>query len=296
MLAERALSPASTKALLTNALETSQVLAEAFGEEAVWVETAPESIVLPASGDAVTFWACPLKWLGSPEKRDGLLPLARLVEKALHWRGKPVAGTAEGLGSWVKAVREDPVRWTLEEALAALNEPSSIVSLPVSKGGVPTVPMPSGKKKAAAARKRPVVPVLLAVLVAVAAAGGGLYFLKHRLAQGAALAGSGREKQAGNPKRTSALDFAAGPKAEEAAVTGRVTGTEESEGSETRYLKIAVEGALEPRWVAYQVSRQAEGMELSDLKELEDRRVRINGDEKAEDSHRKTVVQIRSRD
>ncbi len=295
LLQERALSPASTKALLTHALEASRALAEAFGEEAVWVETAPESIILPAEGKTITFWACPLKWLGSPETRDGLLPLAKLAEKALHWRGKPVADTAEGLGSWVKAVREDPARWTLAEALAALEDPQGIASLPARKGSIPTIPMPAAKKKAAgqaAGKRRPVVPVLLAVLVAAAAAAGGIYFLKARLDRGAAIAGGRREKME-IPRGISALDFATSA---ETAVTGRVSGTEESRNKMTRYLKIAVEGEEEPRWVAYSISHQAEGMEAADLEKLKNKRVRINGDEAEESSHRKTVIRIRSRD
>ena len=155
------------------------------------------------------------------------------------------------------------------------------------------------------------VPVLLAVLVAAAAAAGGIYLLKARLDRGAAVAGGGQEKME-IPKGTSALDFANRPQEEKdpapvtpapdaaaqgkAAVTGRVAGTEESKGSKTRYLKIAVEGAEEPRWVAYSISQKAEGMEAADLEKLKNKRVRINGDEAEESSHRKTVIRIRSRD
>lgn len=318
LLKERALSPGSTKALITHALEASIALAGAFGEEAVWVETSPEAIILPVEGETLTFWACPLKWLGSPEKRGGLLPLAKLAEKALHWRGKPVAGTAQGLGSWVKAVRENPDRWTLQDAITALSEPLTLTSLPTQKSSVPTVPMPPKKKETAPAKapakkkKSALLPVLLAILVGGAAVGGGFYFVKAKAKQNAALAGEPKEIEI--PKGTSALDFGtssrakAAPKAEatpvaattppagKATVTGKVVETEDGQGATTRYLKIMVEGAKDPRWVGYQVSQKAKGLEAADLEALKNKRVQVNGDEKKEDSHRKTVIHIRSRD
>lgn len=321
LLKERPLSPASTKALITHALEASQMLAVAFGEEAVWVETSPESIILPVEGETLTFWACPLKWLGDPKQREGLLPLAKLAERALHWRGKPVAGTAEGLGSWVKAVRENPDRWTLEDAITALHEPLTLNSLPIQRG-IPTVPMPGGKKEKAAAQNAPqkksaIVPVLLAVLLVGAAAGGGFYFIKSRAAKGAALAES-RANEVVIPKGTSALDFGSSSKADEAgksgttpvaadpknpapapgkaSVTGKVVATEDAKSDKTRYLKITVEGVKEPYWVGYQVSQKAKGLEAADLEALKNKRVQVNGEEKKENSHRKTVIHISSRD
>lgn len=323
LLKERALSPGSTKALLTHALEASLVLAEAFGEEAVWVEASPEAVILPAEGDNLTFWACPLKWLGDPAKRGGLLPLAKLAEKALHWRGKPVAGTAEGLGTWIKAVRENPDRWNLRDAITALNQPLTIASLPTRKGGVPTVPMALKKRteQPPAKKKRALFPILLALIVGGAAAGGGFFFLKSKMKKGSALA-EAPQKQ-GIPRGTSALEFGApstakdsktedstpvattepakapaspAPPAGRVTVTGRVVGTETSKSAKTRYLKIMVDGAREPRWVGYQVSRNAPGLEPADLDALKERRVQVNGDERKEDSHRKVVLHIRSRD
>lgn len=323
LLKERALSPGSTKALLTHALEASIALAEAFGEEAVWVETTPESVILPAEGDNLTFWACPLKWLGDPAKRGGLLPLAKLAEKALHWQGKPLAGTAQGLGSWVKAVRENPDRWTLQDAITALNEPLTMNSLPTQKAGVPTVPMALKKKKEqpAAKKRNAFVPILLALIVGGAAAGGGFYYLKSKAKAGATLAEQAPEEEI--PRGTSALEFgarsaAAEPKADTAtpvsttepakspppvipqqgktSLTGQVVETESSKSEKTRYLKIVVEGAKDPRWVGYQVSQNAKGLEPADLDALKSKRVQVSGDERKEDSHRKVVLHIKSRD
>jgi hypothetical protein len=210
LLKTRPLSPGSTKALISHAIEASKELTQAFGEEAVWVETAPESIVLPVEGEMVTFWICPMKWLASPQKRGGLLPLAELAGKALHWRGKPVAGAAEGLGTWVKAVRANPNRWSLDEALHALHEPLSIVSTgqPVAPGGVPTVPMKAAAKAGPkmGQRKHSVLPALLAFLLVAAGGAGGFYFFKLR---GGKLSDfTTRVQQApAQPQAKSALEF-----------------------------------------------------------------------------------------
>lgn len=209
LLRSRPLSPGSTKALLSHALEASKELARAFGEEAVWVETAPESIVLPVEGEMITFWICPMKWLSSPEKRGGLLPLARLAEKALHWRGKPVAGTAEGLGSWVKAVRDNPNRWTLDEALQALHEPLTMTGPPTQPGGVPTIPMQAAKKTTtkSAQKKFSALPALLALLLMLAVAGGGFYVFKNFNVNGLTLTKKTAEEKL--PQAASALEFGA---------------------------------------------------------------------------------------
>lgn len=323
LLKSRALSPGSTKALITHALEASKELAAAFGEEAIWVEATPESIILPEDGKTLTFWISPAKWLGDPEKRGGLLPLARLAEKALHWRkGKPVIGTAEGLGNWVKAIYENPNRWSLDEALTALNEPLTMTSPPAQMGSLPTVPMPAKKKAVpVAARKKSFVPALMAIVLVLGAAAGGLFFLKNRAAKKAEIA---ETKPLEIPKGTSALSFGANNEAKQPAktgntpvaapapdpkpapavaavpdnnsVTGKVLGSEESKSGKTRYLKIEVAGSKDPRWVGYEVSQNSKGLEISDLKAMEKKKVLVHGEEKRENGPRGAVLHIRSRD
>ena len=153
-LKERPLSPGSTKALLDHALEVSQVLAGVLGEEAVWVETAPEAVILSQGqeGRSVTFWISPMRWLGQAEERQGLLPLVALGEAAMHWQGRVISDQAgDGLGAWFKAIKAHPDRWTLEEARVTLHAAKMLVGEPSSTLGrasapsVPTVslPMPS---------------------------------------------------------------------------------------------------------------------------------------------------------
>ncbi len=149
-LKEKPLSPGSTKALLDHALEVSQVLAGVLGEEAVWVETAPEAVILSQGQDGrgVTFWISPMRWLGQAEERQGLLPLVALGEAAMHWQGLVISDQAgEGLGAWFKAIKNDPGRWSLEEARATLHAAKTLVGEPPSAPGrqapgVPTVRLP----------------------------------------------------------------------------------------------------------------------------------------------------------
>lgn len=150
-LKERPLSPGSTKALLDHALEVSQVLAGVLGEEAIWVETAPEAVILSQSqeGRSVTFWISPMRWLGQAEERQGLLPLVALGEAAMHWQGRVISDQAgDGLGAWFKAIKANPGCWTLEEARATLHAAKMLAGEPSSTLGraapasVPTVSLP----------------------------------------------------------------------------------------------------------------------------------------------------------
>jgi hypothetical protein len=151
-LKQKPLSAGSAKALLDQALEASQVLAGVLGEEAVWVETAPETVILSDSqeGRTLTFWISPLRWLAGDDDRKGLLPLVDLGESALHWQGRVISDQAgEGLGAWFKAIKTRSDRWTLEEARATLHAAQSLTgadpasTLGRSAASIPTVALPA---------------------------------------------------------------------------------------------------------------------------------------------------------
>ena len=323
LLKSRPLSPGSTKALITHAIEASKELTEAFGEEAVWVEATPESVVLPVEGEMVTFWICPMKWLASPQKRGGLLPLAQLAEKALHWRGKPVAGTAEGLGTWVKAVRANPNRWSLDEALQALHEPLTMTGQPTQPGGIPTVPMKAAKKPEpkTAQAKRSVLPALLAILLVAGGAAGGFYFFKIR---GGKLPNfAGQQEAPAAPAATSALDFGSRdmPKAGESAAVANaprpgspalptstapakppaapapasLTGTVKSvkDVDKFRCLEVEVEG--KSRWIAHALGPKKPLFETKELEALKGKRVVASGTLKKEPKDMGEVLHVNDR-
>ena len=308
LLKVRPLSPGSTKALISHAIEASKVLSDAFGEEAVWVEATPESIVLPAEGEVVTFWICPMKWLASPQTRGGLLPLAELTEKALHWRGKQPPAAGEGLGNWIQSVRANPNRWSLDEALQALHEPLTLVGTP-APGGIPTVPMKPAKKPAPqlVRRKSQVLPVLLAFLFAAGAAAGGFYFFKLRGAKTPRLA-STRE-----PAASSALDFgsrgiqagdetsatpASAPALPVAVVADpatKLTGTVKSvkDLAKFRCMELEVDG--KPRWIAHALDQEKPGFDTKELEALKGKRVVVSGTFKKEPPNLGEVLHVNDR-
>ena len=320
LLKSRPLSPGSTKALITHAIEASKELTQAFGEETVWVEATPESVVLPVEGEMVTFWICPMKWLASPQKRGGLLPLAQLAEKALHWRGKPVAGTAEGLGSWVKAVRANPNRWSLDEALQTLHEPLTITGQPIQPGGIPTVPMKAAKKAEpkVAQAKRSVLPPLFAILLVAGGTAGGFFFFKFR---GGKLPNfPGQQEAPAAPAATSALDFGSRdmPKAGESTAAPKpgapalptstapakppgatgsssLTGTVKSVKDVGKFRCVEVEVEGKPRWIAHALDQKKPGFETKDLEALKGKRVVVSGTPKKEPKDLGEVLHVNDR-
>lgn len=160
-LAERPLSPASAKSLAQFALDACQLLSELFQEEAVWIETAADTIILVAQDQnrPITFWISPLRWLGQSRERHGLGSLLQLVEEATGWRGCVVQDSAgDGLGAWVKALRKDPFRWNLAEARAALEDPLSFTRAEMVPQGTSADPPTIRPLSPAAPTIRPPLP------------------------------------------------------------------------------------------------------------------------------------------
>lgn len=122
--------PAAVAAqLLMQALEACELLSQVLAEEAVWVETDLQTIILgsEASGRGFNFWISPLKWLGSHDQVRGLHSIADLAEEALGWRGRVIADHAGGgLGAWLKWLRgvadTASLREAMENLAAALGE------------------------------------------------------------------------------------------------------------------------------------------------------------------------------
>ncbi len=84
------MEPALVIDVLRIALETSIVLSHVLGEEAVWVETEVESIVVGTSesGRGFTFWISPFKWLGSEMESRKLSSIVSLGEELTGWKRK----------------------------------------------------------------------------------------------------------------------------------------------------------------------------------------------------------------
>jgi hypothetical protein len=137
--------------LLTKALEVSELLSHVLAEEAVWVETDLNTIVLSdaESGRGFTFWISPLAWLGGNEQPRGLESIIALTEEIMGWQGRvPNDQAGKGLGAWLKWLRNAAPTTTLREArenLAAAigNEPPPAAKNLVSQAVRPPAPKTS---------------------------------------------------------------------------------------------------------------------------------------------------------
>ena len=109
--------------LVAQALEVSELLSHVLGEEAVWVETSPATIIVGSeqSGRGITFWICPLKWLGGLNKSRSLDGIADLTEIMMGWQNRKINDQAGlGLAGWVHWLRNAAATITLHEARETL--------------------------------------------------------------------------------------------------------------------------------------------------------------------------------
>lgn len=149
-LAGENLDPSHIIDVMRLALEVSLVLSDVLGEEALWVETDPHSILIgdAGSGRGFTFWISPFKWLGAESRLRNLSDLVTLGESLAGWTNKVVSDQAgNGLGGWLKWLKANPDT-TLHQALRTL--PSSTATgekTPPPSSPLPNTPPTSPKIK-----------------------------------------------------------------------------------------------------------------------------------------------------
>lgn len=179
VLAGEPLDPALIIDVLRIALEVSIVLSHVLGEEAVWVETDLQSIIVGTreSGRGFTFWISPFKWLGAQFESRKLSSIVELGEELSGWKRKIVSDTAgHGLGGWLKWLRNNPDT-RLAEALEMLaastgNEPPPPESVLIERA---TNPLNSLTRKASLAK-----PLALAAVVSLLVTGSTIYTLHKK--------------------------------------------------------------------------------------------------------------------
>ncbi len=111
MLQLAPLPPETAVRLLTHAIEVCELLSRVLDDEAIWVDTDPQTIVLgnPESGRGFTFWVSPLKWLSKNKEPSNMQPLIQLTERVMAWQGQVVSDqTGNGLGAWFNWLRSSP--------------------------------------------------------------------------------------------------------------------------------------------------------------------------------------------
>lgn len=169
--------PVATE-LLTQVLEVCGLLSDLLGEEAVWVETDLQTIIVGSqrSGRRFTFWISPLTWLGEAEKSRGLAALVNLTEKLLGWQNRPVSARAGGgLGGWLNWLRHAAPTASLHQAREAL---AAAVAAEPSYATRHLVAHPARRSPPAPPRAIGLWLVNLG-LACVAAGLGGWLFIRH---------------------------------------------------------------------------------------------------------------------
>ena len=170
--------PAAVAAqLLMQALEVSELLSQVLAEEAVWVETDMQAIILGSetSGRDFTFWISPFKWLGGQENARSLHAIIALAEAVLGWRGQVIGDQAGGgLGAWLKWLRGVAESATLREARENLAAALGENPPPPAKKLVMAASQPVRPRKSKT-------PLLLACGCTLIVIGiGGLLVTRHR--------------------------------------------------------------------------------------------------------------------
>lgn len=154
-LAEAPLPAEHVAKLASHALEVSELLSHTLGEEAVWVETHPGSIVVSreGSGRDFTFWISPIRWLGNRHLEPPLAPLVTLTEAALHWQNRVVSDQAgRGMGGWLKWLRNTghaSLREAREHLAAMVHPPQTPAAQAPEETPAPTAPAPATATKSA---------------------------------------------------------------------------------------------------------------------------------------------------
>jgi len=206
------LPPEVAAVLLTQALEVCEFLSKAVAEEAIWVETDLQTIVLgnEATGRSFTFWNSPTKWLGRNEQSRRFATIATLAEEIMGWNNQTIRDDAgRGLGRWIKWLRGVPPTTPIREVREMLattvttelptniqdimiKAPPQPVSPPVkvrqptkSKPAEPAKIEPPIKVEKSSSPKKWMIPALLMLMVAgLAEFGWYVYRGKHNKTNG----------------------------------------------------------------------------------------------------------------
>jgi hypothetical protein len=176
-LAKGPLAAQDAVELLRRALEVSAMLSRALAEDALWVETGPQSIVRcdGPGGRGFTFWLSAMKWLGGNQPARGLDGMVTLTEEIMGWKGKVVNDQAGGgLGAWFHWLRAHSASASLRDARERLDAcvrsgPATVaVASPVCASTPAEAPQPSPRSGRASAAV--VISILGLALVATSLA------------------------------------------------------------------------------------------------------------------------------
>lgn len=142
LLGNNTMDPSMIIGLLRQALDVCMTLSKTLDNEAVWIDTKLEGIIVSnaAESPSFSFRICPFKWLGTQAHAKDLTGMISLVEALMGWKTKLVSDQAGlGLGGWIKLLRQNP-QMSLAHALDTLPAPNS-ESVTETTAGISTIPV-----------------------------------------------------------------------------------------------------------------------------------------------------------
>lgn len=96
-------------ALLSQALEVSELLSHLLADDGVWIETSLHSVLLCEKNQEprFQFWPAPMKAMRTSPKKQSFHDLIQLTEEVLHWSGREVDERDGGhLQHWLKWLKD----------------------------------------------------------------------------------------------------------------------------------------------------------------------------------------------
>ncbi len=127
VLGGNTMDPSMVIDLVRQAIDVCKFLSDTLENEAVWIDTRLDAIIVSNQNDKPTFSfrICPLKWLGTQSHHKDLTGIISMVEALMGWGSKPISDNAgRGLGGWLKLVRRSP-QMNLNEAIKCLPDQTS---------------------------------------------------------------------------------------------------------------------------------------------------------------------------
>ncbi|MES2982743.1 MAG: hypothetical protein V4727_10550 [Verrucomicrobiota bacterium] len=145
VLGNNTMEPRMIIDLVRQALDVCVTLSNTLENEAVWIDTKLESIIVsnPTENPSFSFRICPFKWLGTQSHEKNLTGIVTLVESLMGWKSKLVSDQAGlGLGGWLKLLRQNP-QMGLQDALLSLPDPTTqLTAEPIVDVSNRTIPQP----------------------------------------------------------------------------------------------------------------------------------------------------------
>ena len=133
------MDPSMVIDLVRQAIDVCKFLSETLENEAVWIDTRLDAIIVSNPNDKPTFSfrICPWKWLGTQSHHKDLTGIVSMVEALMGWGSKPVSDNAgRGLGGWLKLVRRSP-HMNLDDALKSLPDQTTQLAVEPTTNEVP---------------------------------------------------------------------------------------------------------------------------------------------------------------